>query len=51
MELYDSEPNALKAARSTGVTLDVGVGSGVFASRLGISVGVDASGGDSQDRQ
>ncbi len=42
-ELYVSELNALEAARPTGVTLDVGVGSGVFASRLEISVGVDTS--------
>lgn len=42
-KLYISELRALKAGRPKGLSLDVGVGSGVFASRLKVSVGVDTS--------
>jgi ubiquinone/menaquinone biosynthesis C-methylase UbiE len=42
--VYHSEVNALKAAVPYGLTLDVGVGSGAFASKLNASVGIDISG-------
>lgn len=42
-KLYLSELRALRAAGPTGLSLDVGVGSGVFASKLNLSVGVDTS--------
>ena len=42
-KLYVSELHALKAARPTGLSLDVGVGSGAFASKLKVSVGIDTS--------
>jgi ubiquinone/menaquinone biosynthesis C-methylase UbiE len=41
--IYLSELNALKAAGPTGRILDLGVGSGVFASRIGVHLGVDVS--------
>jgi ubiquinone/menaquinone biosynthesis C-methylase UbiE len=41
--VYLSELNALKAAGPTGRILDLGVGSGVFASRIGVHLGVDVS--------
>ena len=41
--LYQSELNALRAAGPRGAVLDLGVGSGVFASKLGASLGVDVS--------
>lgn len=42
-KLYASELKALQAANPTGLTLDIGVGSGVFASRLEVSIGIDSS--------
>ena len=42
-KLYVSELNALKAAGPAGRILDLGVGSGVFASKLGAHLGVDVS--------
>ncbi len=42
-KIYLSELNALRAAGPRGRVLDVGVGSGVFAHRLGASLGVDVS--------
>ncbi len=42
-KLYASELDALRAAEPTGLSLDVGIGSGVFASKLKVSIGVDTS--------
>lgn len=42
-ELYVSELKALKATRPKGLILDIGVGSGVFASKISASVGIDVS--------
>ena len=44
-ELYLSELDALRAAGPRGNVLDVGVGSGAFASKLGVQLGVDVSRG------
>ena len=41
--LYVSELKALEAAGPAGLVLDVGVGSGAFASKLKVAVGVDTS--------
>ena len=41
--LYLSELHALEAAGPKGLVLDLGVGSGIFASRLGTALGVDVS--------
>lgn len=41
--IYLSELSALKAASPVGRILDMGVGSGVFASKLGVCLGVDVS--------
>ena len=43
--LYLSELDALRAAGPSGEVLDVGVGTGVFASKLGVRFGVDISRG------
>ena len=40
-KLYASELEVLKATAPRGLSLDVWVGSGAFASKLGVSVGVD----------
>lgn len=42
-EIYLSELYALQASRPYGRILDIGVGSGVFASKLGVEVGIDVS--------
>ena len=42
-KVFLSELDALRAAGAEGRVLDVGVGSGVFASRLGARLGVDVS--------
>lgn len=42
-ELYISELKALKAARPRGLILDIGMGSGAFASKIGVYVGIDIS--------
>lgn len=41
--IYLSELNALKASKPEGRILDLGVGSGILASELGVSLGVDLS--------
>ena len=43
MTLYLSELHALEAAGPKGTILDLGVGSGIFASKLGATLGVDVS--------
>ena len=43
--LYLSELDALRAAGPSGEVLDVGVGTGIFASKLGVRFGVDISRG------
>lgn len=42
-KIYLSELNALRAAHPQGLTLDIGVGSGIFASKLGTFLGIDVS--------
>ncbi|MDG6933783.1 MAG: class I SAM-dependent methyltransferase [Nitrososphaerota archaeon] len=42
-KIYLSELYALQACRPYGRILDVGVGTGVFASKLGVEVGIDVS--------
>ncbi len=39
--IYESELRAIKALASSGLGAEVGVGTGVFAARLGITIGVD----------
>lgn len=41
--IFESESRAIEALRLSGLGLEVGVGSGVFAKRLGVSVGIDPS--------
>ncbi|MEM3684757.1 MAG: methyltransferase domain-containing protein [Conexivisphaerales archaeon] len=42
-EIYLSELNTLLAAKPSGRVLDIGVGSGVFAFKLGVELGIDIS--------
>ncbi len=41
--VFESEARAIEALRPTGLGLEVGVGTGVFARRLGVGVGMDPS--------
>ncbi len=41
--VFESEARAIEALRPTGLGLEVGVGTGVFARRLGVGVGMDRS--------
>lgn len=41
--IYLSELNALKVSKPKGRILNLGVGSGIFASELGVSLGIDIS--------
>ena len=41
--IFESEAKAIEALGANGLGLEVGVGSGVFAKRLGVSVGIDPS--------
>jgi len=39
--IFESEVRAIEALKPEGFGVEVGVGTGVFASRLGVSLGVD----------
>jgi SAM-dependent methyltransferase len=41
--IFESEAKAIEALRPTGLGLEIGVGTGVFAKRLGVTVGIDPS--------
>ncbi|MGP8068783.1 MAG: class I SAM-dependent methyltransferase [Candidatus Bathyarchaeia archaeon] len=41
--IFESEAKAIEALRPTGLGLEIGVGTGVFARRLEVTVGVDPS--------
>lgn len=41
--IFESEARAIEAFRLTGLGLEIGVGTGVFAKRLGVAVGIDPS--------
>jgi SAM-dependent methyltransferase len=41
--IFESEARAIEALRPAGLGLEIGVGAGVFAKRLGVTVGIDPS--------
>ena len=41
--IFESEAKAIEALRPAGLGLEIGVGTGVFARRLGVTVGIDPS--------
>jgi SAM-dependent methyltransferase len=41
--IFESEARAVQAFRPTGLGLEIGVGTGVFAQRLGVTLGIDLS--------
>ena len=43
LEILESEIRAIKALGLNGLGLDVGVGTGIFASRVKVQIGIDAS--------
>ncbi len=43
LEILESEVRAIKALDLKGLGLDVGIGSGIFASKVKVQVGIDAS--------
>ena len=43
LSIFESEAKAIEALELSGLGLEVGVGPGVFANRLGVSIGIDPS--------